>query len=72
MGIDEAPVVDANGVRGIKVTLVYPGSVAEKAGLHVGDVIHSINGYLTTQPGNLAWIIANASPDNVLKIRCVP
>jgi S1-C subfamily serine protease len=53
-------------VWGMKVSKVYPGSAAEKAGLHAGDVIHSINGYLTTQPGNMAWIIANAAPDNVL------
>ena len=66
LGIDVEPVVDAGGVRGMKVSKVYAGSAAEKAGLHAGDVIHSINGYLTTQSGNLAWIIANAAPDNVL------
>ena len=66
LGIDEEPVIDASGVWGMKVSKVYPGSAAEKAGLHAGDVIHSINGYLTTQPGNLAWIIANAVSDNVL------
>ena len=27
-----------------------------------------MNGYLTEQRGNLAWIIANAAPDNQLKI----
>ncbi len=31
-------------------------------------MIRSINGYLTEQPGNLAWIIANAAPDKVLKM----
>jgi hypothetical protein len=31
-------------------------------------VIHSINGYLTEQRGNLAWIIANAAPNNILKM----
>jgi membrane-associated protease RseP (regulator of RpoE activity) len=66
LGIEAEPVVEAGGVAGLKVTKVYPESVAEKAGLHAGDVIHSINGYLTQQPGNLAWIIAHAAPDNVL------
>ena len=68
LGIDEEPVVDFDGVRGMKVSKVYPGTAAEKAGLQAGDVIHSINGYLTTRRGNLAWIIANAAPDNVLKM----
>jgi hypothetical protein len=66
LGIDEVPVNDESGVRGMKVSKVFPGSAAEKAGLHASDVIHSINGYLTTQPGNCAWIIANAAPDTVL------
>ena len=50
----------------MKVANVYPGTAAERAGLQVGDVIHSINGYLTEQRGNLAWIIANAAPNNTL------
>jgi hypothetical protein len=68
LGIDTEPVVDAGGVRGLKVSKVYPGSAAEKAGLHAGDVIQSINGYLTLQSGHVAWIIANAAPNNVLKM----
>ena len=66
LGIDEEPVVDPDGVRGVRVSNVYPGTAAEKAGLQPGDVIHSINGYRTEHRGNLAWIIANASPDKVL------
>ena len=31
-------------------------------------MIRSINGYLTEQPANLTWIIANAAPDHVLKM----
>ena len=31
-------------------------------------MIRSVNGYLTEQRGNLAWIIANATPNNELKI----
>ena len=68
LGIDEEPVVDVDGVRGMKVSRVYPGTAAEKAGLKPGDVIRSINGYRTEQPGNLAWIIVNAAPGKVLKI----
>jgi len=68
LGIDEEPVVGADGTKAMKVANVYAGTAAEKAGLQVGDVIRSINGYLTEQRGNLAWIIANATPGNELKM----
>lgn len=68
LGIESEPVVDASGVRGMKVTRVYPGSAAERSGLHEGDVIHSINDYVTQQPGNLEWIYVNAAPNNILKM----
>ncbi len=67
-GIDEEAIVEANGVRAMKVTRVYPGTVAETAGIRRGDVIYSINGFLTEQQGNLTWILANASPNNTLKL----
>ena len=69
LGIQEEPVVDTGGVQGLKIVKVDAGSVAEKAGLEVGDVIHSANGHLTRRRGNLAWIAANAAPDHPLKIR---
>ena len=69
LGIDEEPVVDAAGARGMKVARVHPGTAAAKAGIQAGDVLHSINGYLTQQQGNLAWIIANAAPGHRLEIR---
>jgi hypothetical protein len=68
LGIDEEPVVVADGVKGMKVGKVYPGTAAEKAGLQAGDVIRSVNGYLTEQRGNLAWVIANAMPKNELRL----
>lgn len=68
LGIDEDPIVLADGAKAMKVGKVFPGTAAEKAGLQVGDVIRSVNGYLTEQRGNLAWIIANATPNNDLKI----
>jgi hypothetical protein len=71
LGADVESIVDISGVRGLKVARVTPGSVAEKAGLHAGDVLYSINGYLTTQPSDLTWILANAAPDNVLRLRIV-
>lgn len=68
LGIDEEPTVDPDGKPGIKVSRVFPGSPAEKAGLHAGDVIYSINGYLTQERGNLAWIISVVTPNNLLKM----
>ena len=52
----------------MRVDRVYARSPAERAGLEVGDVIHSANGYLTQIHGNLTWIINHAAPDGVLKL----
>jgi membrane-associated protease RseP (regulator of RpoE activity) len=68
LGIDEEPVVISGGVKAMKIGKVWPGTAAERAGLQAGDVIRSVNGYLTEERGNLAWVIANAAPDNQLKI----
>jgi hypothetical protein len=68
LGIDEDPFVMPDGAKVMKVSKVFPGTAAEKAGLQAGDVIRSVNGYLTEQRGNLAWVIANAMPNNELKI----
>ena len=57
LGIEEVAINDG-GVIGMQVTQVYSGSTAERAGLQAGDVIHSANGYLTQQHGNLTWIIS--------------
>ncbi len=68
LGIELEPVVEPGRARGLKVTIVFPGSAGEKAGLHVDDVILSINGYRTEQLSHLAWISAHAVPDKVLKM----
>ncbi len=67
LGIDEAAVVDATG-SGMRVEKVYAGSAAERAGLQVGDVIRSANGYLTQVHGNLTWIINNQAANGVLNL----
>lgn len=68
LGIDEEPVVVSGGTKAMKIGKVWPGTAAERAGLQAGDVIRSVNGYLTEERGNLAWVIANAARDNQLKI----
>jgi S1-C subfamily serine protease len=67
LGIDEVAVVDSGG-RGMQVVRVYQGTPAEGAGLQVGDVIHSANGYLTQEHGNLTWIIAKVPPNGDLQM----
>jgi hypothetical protein len=67
-GIDEEPIVDSDGVRAIKVSNVHPGMPAERAALKAGDVIRSVNGFRTERHGNLAWIIANATPRSDLTL----
>jgi S1-C subfamily serine protease len=52
----------------MQVVRVHPGYPAEQAGLRVGDVILSANGYRMDQHGNLTWVIANAAPDGVLNL----
>lgn len=68
LGIEVESMVDASGNWGLKVSKVYPRTAAERAGLHAGDVILSINGYLTTKPIDLAWVIANPSSNKVLRM----
>jgi hypothetical protein len=68
LGFEQEPAVDPNGVRVMKVRSLRPGSPADKGLLGVGDLIYSINGYHTDQPGNLPWITSNAAPDRVLKV----
>ncbi len=67
-GIDAISVVDVGGVPALQVAQVYPGTMAEKAGLRPGDVIRSINGYATKVSGNIPWIIDNKAPDKILRL----
>lgn len=60
---------NASETRGLKISKVYLRSAAERAGLRAGDMILSINGYLTAKPSDLAWIIADASSSKSLSMR---
>jgi hypothetical protein len=71
LGIDEQAVVDSGG-PGMQVLRVYSQSPAEQAGLKVGDVIHSINGYQMERSGNIAWMIANTPSNGVLQLSVRP
>ncbi len=54
---------------GLKVTAIASGSLAEKAGLRVNDVIESINGYYTTKPNDISWVIDKSASDKTLKMQ---
>ena len=68
LGVDTDAVVNAGSARGLKVTRLQPGGFGDKAGLKVGDVIRSANGFLTEQPGHLSWILDNATPGGVITL----
>jgi hypothetical protein len=68
LGVEDESIGSDGATRGLKISKVYLQSVAERAGLRAGDVILSINGYLTTKPSDLTWIIANASTSKSLKM----
>jgi hypothetical protein len=68
LGMDVQAGVAADGRKGLKIANVLPGSTAAKAGMQVGDLIPSINGRVTERGQHLGWIIANAAPDNILKM----
>jgi hypothetical protein len=67
LGIDETAVLDGE-IHGIRVSRVDDDSPAARAGLQVGDVIHSANGYLTHEPGNLAWVIHHHATNKNLNL----
>ncbi len=67
LGMDIGP-VDAEGQRGMRIVNILPGSTAERAGLQVGDIIISSNGYVTEALGHLNWIITNAAPERILRL----
>jgi membrane-associated protease RseP (regulator of RpoE activity) len=68
LGMMFEPFSEAGRPPGLKITSVIPSGVAEKAGLRIGDVMVSINGYVTQKLTDPEWIILNASPDKVLKM----
>jgi S1-C subfamily serine protease len=68
----EVAVVGAGRSSGLQVTKTLSGGIAEKAGIRDGDVIRSINGYVTEQPGHIAWILANAAHGDVLQLTLRP
>jgi hypothetical protein len=54
---------------GVLVTAVSPGSVAEKAGIIVGDIVREIDGHRIETPPDLQAAIAAAAPNAALVIK---
>ncbi len=68
LGLDTETFDYRGRAPGLKINIVVPGGLVEKAGLHLGDVIESINGYYTQKPSDLSWILEKAARDKVLKM----
>lgn len=68
LGLDADPVLDAAGVRGLRIANVYPGTAAARAGLQPGDVIRSIDGRRTEQPDHVIAILNGSAPGKTLTL----
>ena len=53
LGIDEDPVTDSTGRKGMKVANVYPGTPAQRAGLQPSAISQFENGLREPSPENL-------------------
>ena len=58
-------------VRGVLVNSVTPGSPAEKAGLHTGDIIVAMNGTPVDDPNALRNRVATTPPDSQVKLTII-
>jgi S1-C subfamily serine protease len=56
------------GRDGLEVTYVAPGSPAESAGLHVGDILTSIDGWEPEKIGDAQKIILDREPDGLMDV----
>jgi S1-C subfamily serine protease len=68
LGMMFEPSTETGKTPGLKITSIAVIGVIGKAGLRIGDVLVSINGYVTQKMTDPEWIILNASPDKVLKM----
>jgi hypothetical protein len=68
LGMVFEPFTETGRTPGLKITSVVPRGLAARVGVSAGDVMVSINGYVTQKLTDPEWIILNASPDKVLKM----
>jgi len=65
---DVARSLGLEGTNGVLVASVEPGSPAERAGLHRGDVVTAINGREVRSPHELSLAIADSRPGVALRL----
>ena len=64
-----AKAIGLKGPQGALVSEVKPGSPAEKAGLHSGDVILDINGTPIDESNQLRMIVSMMNPEQTVKLK---
>lgn len=55
-------------VAGVLIGEVAPGALGEKAGLHAGDIITSVNGRAVPGVGDMAQVIESIRPGDIVAI----
>jgi len=68
---DLASRLGADGVNGVVVTALTPGSTAEEAGLEPGDIITKFNGTTIESEERFASMIKSIKPDGIVALKVI-
>ncbi len=68
-GLHVGPSAQGPTRSGVLVTAVASGSIAEKAGIIVGDIVHEIDGHAIDTPADMQAAIAAAAPHAAVVIK---
>jgi putative serine protease PepD len=68
LGVRTAATSPSTGGTGAQIASVEPGGPASRSGLHVGDVIKTVDGKKITDPTQLSNLISSMKPGNQVDI----
>jgi serine protease Do len=71
LGVTLQPVLLSRRSLGLLVLSILPGSVAETAGLQIGDVLVGVSGRLFTSPNDLAKYLHQSNANKSLPLQIV-